>query len=42
MLKFLQNGLWNGMLLEMIGKEVSLSVKMRFSVPDHVILGVVR
>ncbi|MCV6575235.1 MAG: hypothetical protein OIF58_05820 [Cohaesibacter sp.] len=42
MLKFLQNGLWNGMLQEIMGKDVSLSVKMHFSVSDHVTLGVVR
>ena len=32
MLKFLQNSLGNGMVHEIIGKEVSLSVKMHFSV----------
>ena len=42
MLKFLQNGLWNGMLQDVIGKDVSLSVKMHFSVSGHVTLGVVR
>ena len=42
MLKFLQNSLRNGMIQEIMGKEVSLSVKMHFSVSDHVTLGVVR
>ena len=42
MLKFLQNSLWNGMVQEIMGKEVSLSVKMHFSVSGHVTLGVVR
>ena len=40
--KFLQNGLWNGKLQEIMGKDVSLSVKMHFSVSGHVTLGVVR
>ena len=44
MLKFLQNSLRNGMvqLQEIMGKNVSLSVKMHFSVSGHVTLGVVR
>ena len=42
MLKFLQNGLWNGMLQDVVGKDVSLSVKMHFSVSGHVTSGVVR
>ena len=42
MLKFLQNSLRNGMVQEIMGKEVSLSVKMHFSVSGHVTLGVVR
>ena len=33
MLKFLQNSLWNGMVQEIIRKEVSLSVKMHFLFP---------
>ena len=41
MLKFLQNSLRNGMVQEIMGKDVSLSVKMHFSVSDHVTLGVV-
>ena len=42
MLKFLQNSLRNGIVQEIMGKEVSLSVKMHFSVSGHVTLGVVR
>ena len=42
MLKFLQNSLRKGMVQEIMGKEVSLSVKMHFSVSGHVTLGVVR
>ena len=42
MLKFLQNRLRNGVVQEIMGKEVSLSVKMHFSVSGHVTLGVVR
>ena len=42
MLKFLQNSLWNGMVQEIIGREVTLSDKMHFSVSGHVALGVVR
>ena len=42
MLNFFQNSLRNGMLQEIIGKDVSLSVKMNFSVSGHVTLGVVR
>ena len=42
MLKFLQNSLRNGMVQEIMDKEVSLSVKMHFSVSGHVTLGVVR
>ena len=42
MLKFLQNSLRNGMIQEIMGKDVSLSVKMHFSVSGHVTLGVVR
>ena len=41
MLKFLQNSLRNGTVQEIMGKEVSLSVKMHFSVSGHVTLGVV-
>ena len=41
MLKFLQNSLRNGMVQEIMGKDVSLSVKMHFSVSGHVTLGVV-
>ena len=42
MLKFLQNSLRNGTVQEIMGKDVSLSVKMHFSVSGHVTLGVVR
>ena len=42
MLKFLQNSLRNGMVQEIMGKDVSLSVKMHFSVSGHATLGVVR
>ena len=42
MLKFLQNNLRNGMVQELMGKEVSRSGKMHFSVSGHVTLGVVR
>ena len=42
MLKFLQNSLRNGMVHEIMGKDVSLSVKMHSSVSGHVTLGVVR
>ena len=42
MLKFLQNSLRNGMVQEIMGKDVSLSVKMQSSVSGHVTLGVVR
>ena len=42
MLKFLLNSLRNGMVQEIVGKEVSLSVKMNFSVSGQVTLGVVR
>ena len=42
MLKFLQNILRNGMVQEIMGKDVSLSVKMHFSVFGHVTSGVVR
>ena len=42
MLKFLQNSSRSGMVQEIMGKDVSLSVKMHFSVSGHVTLGVVR
>ena len=42
MLKFLQNSSRNGMVQEIMGKEVRLSVKMHFSVSGHMTLGVVR
>ena len=42
MLKFLHNGLWIVMVLEIMDKEVGLSVKMHFSVSDHVSLGMAR
>ena len=42
MLKFLQNGSRNGMVQEIVEKKVSLSIKMQFSVSNHVTLGVVR
>ena len=42
MLKFLLNSSRNGMVQEIMGKEVSLSVKRHFSVSGHVPLGVVR
>ena len=42
MLKFFQNSSRNDMVQEIMGKEVSLSVKMHFSVSGHVTLGVVR
>ena len=42
MLRFLENSLRNGMVQEIMGKEVSLSVKMHFSVSGHVTLGMVR
>ena len=42
MLKFLQNILRNGMVQDIMGKEVSLSVKMHFSVSGYGTLGGVR
>ena len=42
MLKFLQDGLGNGTVQEIMDKKVSLEVKTYFSVSDHVTWGVVR
>ena len=42
MLKFLQDGLWNSRVQEIMDKKVSLKLKPHFSVSDHVTLGVVR
>ena len=42
MLKFLQDGLWNGMVQEIMDKKGSLQLKTHFSVSDHVTLCVVR
>ena len=42
MLKFPQDGLWNGTVQEIMDKKVRLEVKTHFSVSDHVTWGVVR